>query len=586
MQYSIATVDGATITSPSVAISFDTVYASNSCGRVGSGHAGSILILPPQSVSTVYGLAYIPAGVPGGASVFNFNDLNGPVPVDAYERQVSCVENGGCPTIYPEYTPTIAIPNQVRSMDPAWASCYPDFRGIYDPPSALQPQATVVGPSVHWTTPASPSATPTTPWADSTSTPDAAQTTVSASYNAPIIESSQTSLVVPSAVAHTSETALMPMATPSGESTPTELPDQYSSASSEPQGSTDPAQQTSPPVDASTSQNAGGAIASLLAAAGSTDPTTAARIFDGTTYAPAQSSGIVLGSQTVPPGSQIIESGTTYSLDPSASNLVINGATHSAVTPAQTPTTILADGIIYTQAASSALVINGETLSPGSQATISGATYSLDPSAQNLIIDGATQGINRIAPTPTNALVFDGTTYTSAASGILIAGSRTLLPGSQLALSGTTYKLGASASYLVINGATQTPQVAGMATVTVDSSDTLTMPIGAVVTLGVGSYAETVRVETTDGVTEAILGTTRTEILGAAVSRNTTMTMSASASSRQTPVTTSEPPVTFTAAGAPAGSSASSSSAERSIVGADVALALLWLLGVGLLYNL
>lgn len=155
-------VDGVTMTSPSVYVSFQSLYAADSCRRVGSEYTGSILAFDPASISTVYGgPGFLSADVPDGASVFNFGDLGPTVDAAAYERQVNCVVDTGCKTIYPDYKPTISVPSEVRALDPAWASCYPDFRGFYDPPKALGAATTVPGPGGY--TSATPSPTPVSP---------------------------------------------------------------------------------------------------------------------------------------------------------------------------------------------------------------------------------------------------------------------------------------------------------------------------------------------------------------------------------------------------------------------------------------
>lgn len=64
-----------------------------------------------------------------------------------------------CPRTSP-YAPIIAVPPEVTTLDPAWASCSAWYGGLYDPPTALQPAnaiATPTIPSMASTTPASPS---------------------------------------------------------------------------------------------------------------------------------------------------------------------------------------------------------------------------------------------------------------------------------------------------------------------------------------------------------------------------------------------------------------------------------------------
>lgn len=93
---------------------------------------------------------------------FNFNDLVEPVPDSIYNQQPRCAESSlayydeglgeedgpfTCPRIGP-YAPVIAVPEEVRQLDPAWKSCTAWYGGLYDPPKALQPVETAAGVSL------------------------------------------------------------------------------------------------------------------------------------------------------------------------------------------------------------------------------------------------------------------------------------------------------------------------------------------------------------------------------------------------------------------------------------------------------
>jgi len=163
-----------TLTSPSVYISFQTAYALNDCGQtVGKAMPGALLPMDPQSLFTMRaGLDYFE--VSSGSirttfyqsASFDYNDFNGPVPPSAYTHQPSCLASG-CYTIYPDYHPQLALPPQVRSMDPAWASCALDWRGAWDPPIALSQADAIAVPTkpieVTFTEPASPKSTVSIP---------------------------------------------------------------------------------------------------------------------------------------------------------------------------------------------------------------------------------------------------------------------------------------------------------------------------------------------------------------------------------------------------------------------------------------
>ncbi|KAI6838390.1 hypothetical protein KC340_g5118 [Hortaea werneckii] len=85
---------------------------------------------------------------------FTVEDLyQQPVPYSIYSSQPWCATylrdrgcGGTCPTTRP-YEPILVVPEQIlQDMQPEWSSCYGDIRGAYDPPIALQPATTVLGP--------------------------------------------------------------------------------------------------------------------------------------------------------------------------------------------------------------------------------------------------------------------------------------------------------------------------------------------------------------------------------------------------------------------------------------------------------
>ncbi|KAK5694449.1 hypothetical protein LTR17_024788 [Elasticomyces elasticus] len=139
-----AVLNGTTLYSPSVYISFQTAFATNSCGRVGRNHTGTILAMRPQDLSTQvhWGGKVLQSGANDYVTM-NYADLHGLPPVDVYESQPSCIMFG-CATIYTtSYFPTIVIPPQMRSLDSAWRDCAVGLEGLYDPPLALTPQAVI-----------------------------------------------------------------------------------------------------------------------------------------------------------------------------------------------------------------------------------------------------------------------------------------------------------------------------------------------------------------------------------------------------------------------------------------------------------
>ncbi|KAK4902998.1 hypothetical protein LTR49_026932 [Elasticomyces elasticus] len=159
---------GTTLTSPTFYVSYKNVYAANACGGVGSTLSDTIIAIPTEVLSSVYG-GYTscdaherPTQEWTATAFFNVTDLNSPVPYSIYSSQPWCATyvrnqgcSGTCSTTQP-YRPIIVVPDDVlRSLDPAWATCSGDIRGVYDPPKAL----TAVSSAAQVTIPLSSSAT-------------------------------------------------------------------------------------------------------------------------------------------------------------------------------------------------------------------------------------------------------------------------------------------------------------------------------------------------------------------------------------------------------------------------------------------
>lgn len=125
-----------TFTSPTIYISYDLLYASDSCGGIGSTYTN--LFLPLKSSADLSSLSYY-AGDPDSnpfysTKSFNLADLIAPIPDSIYNQDPRCQASsdiwalgGGesaftCPRTAP-YAPIIAVPTEVNALDPDWASC-------------------------------------------------------------------------------------------------------------------------------------------------------------------------------------------------------------------------------------------------------------------------------------------------------------------------------------------------------------------------------------------------------------------------------------------------------------------------------
>lgn len=157
------------LTSPTYYISYKSVFASDGCSGVGPTLYDTIVPIPAtHQLSSVYaGTLPCVAHVVNqftqewiATASFNVTDMNQPVPFSIYSSQPWCAtyqfEHGckkECPTTE-AYKPIIVVPKEVlQSMHPAWASCYGDIRGAYDPPIALQKESSIIVPQTTAATP-------------------------------------------------------------------------------------------------------------------------------------------------------------------------------------------------------------------------------------------------------------------------------------------------------------------------------------------------------------------------------------------------------------------------------------------------
>lgn len=170
-----AVVDGITMVSPSVYISFNKLWAADFCGRtLGEPISSTVLALPPDQLSSARGDHWSRRPYS-----FNYADLNGNVSKEAYCQMVR-YDWLPCQTVYDDdYEPYLWIPAQVASMRPEWNGCDQGIHGITDPPHALTSQLFLTTPTpviVTTTDPVAPAPGPTTKVVPETETTRTAKT--------------------------------------------------------------------------------------------------------------------------------------------------------------------------------------------------------------------------------------------------------------------------------------------------------------------------------------------------------------------------------------------------------------------------
>ncbi|KAM0720457.1 hypothetical protein Q7P37_004593 [Cladosporium fusiforme] len=172
--------DTTTFTSPTIYLSFSqlSVQQKKAFGYYDCGKQLTNLIVPirPESVSSIrftridyanytatftfgYGdddttvseelVRNFTIATAGPPMPVSFGDFLGPVPVDAYMGQATMAEPGATTEIVDIlYSPHVAVPEQLRSLDPLWKNCEIFLEGVYDPPLPLMAVSSIALPSI------------------------------------------------------------------------------------------------------------------------------------------------------------------------------------------------------------------------------------------------------------------------------------------------------------------------------------------------------------------------------------------------------------------------------------------------------
>ncbi|KAK4545576.1 hypothetical protein LTR36_002926 [Oleoguttula mirabilis] len=488
------------MTSPFVYISLQTATATDACGRVGGHYSGSVLTLNPTDVSTVYG-AQGAGYVPDQALRINYADLQGVVPASV---------------------PTLAIPPQVRSLDPAWAACALDLNGLYDPPTALTAAQTIAlptVPSVYSSTDrttaaasATPSSSPTHSLAQSTSTPtalpDSASTIESSSQSSHLAtQASESHESTGDTVSSSVQAVTNPSSTALSASPATESPSASESASTLPESvaafsqppsasagqdtsSTDP-QETSQStfsndaaVTTSATTGVGGIIASVLGLTRSSASADAVTSNSGNDD-PSDPTSAAVSTQQYSSPNGALGAGPSTAIspanpeEPSTTEL---GAATSAIPSTQSAAIVLGTSTVTADSDGQYSLASGFTLAPGSVATVSGTTVSLAQSGDYAVINGETTPVasraSTAAPSSLQLTVGDQV-YTQESSSAYVIAEQTLSPGSAITVSGTTVSLVQSGGYAVVNGETTSVSLGAS-----------TLPLSPQITVGTQIYTQ------------------------------------------------------------------------------------------------
>lgn len=209
---------------------------------------------------------------------------------------------------------------------------------------------------------------------------------------------------------------------------------------------------------------------------------------------------VINGQTLTPAGSAITVDGTTLSLGPSASFVVVNGVTSTIASPTAqiTPPPLTIGNGIFTAlpGTGTTYMIGGFFLTPGGIITVADTTISLAPGATALVINGVTTILNPQSPITNPPLLTIGSETFTAAPGTgttFIIDGQTLTPGGVITVDGTTISLAPGATELIygISGRSTTTALFPATTTRGQSVTTTNSEASAGATGGDGAPAAT-----------------------------------------------------------------------------------------------
>ncbi|OQN96747.1 hypothetical protein B0A48_17171 [Cryoendolithus antarcticus] len=483
---------GRTFTSPTVYISFDSLYARDSCAPYGPTYTDQIVALTnPADLSSLWGSSS--GGGVLSTAFFNYTDIYiTPVPESIYTSQPRCASARAsacdprkgnepdmsacltwtCPRVAP-YEPIIAIPPEVKNLDPAWASCGGGINGAYDPPLPLTPVSTVVGVTtpgdggLDTTTPATPASTPQSP---------AAPVTTGAGTTTPAPDNLPASSTSPSTIQSTAEP---PIAKPSSSQLADTQPANIDPGTSDPgnsdPGSSDPS--GSDPGHGSTGNDQPGSSPQAGAQPGASSSPQATQLpapsnSPATTNALSVLDSVLSSAQhaasSSPPGGNAETGGNAGSNGGNVGGSTGNGqADVSSSGPDSAPPVVVAvpnggSATVSQVGGGSVAIANGGSVTvvaAGAAATIGGQTFSVPSSGGAVVIGSSTQVLPAAAAQTPTTIVAGGQTLTAsnAGSGVIVAqgGSTvTVVPGQAATLGSQVVSLATNNGGLVVGSST------------------------------------------------------------------------------------------------------------------------------------
>lgn len=171
--------------------------------------------------------------------------------------------------------------------------------------------------------------------------------------------------------------------------------------------------------------------------------------FDSSTYTANAASQFIIGGQTLTPGGAITVSGTPISeAAGTAPAFAVIGSSTQSLVSASAITTVAPmmtfDGLTYTADASSDFVIDGQTLTPGGQITVSGTPISEAPAGAAsgfVVVGSSTEMMGTAMITPADIFTVDGQVFTANPTAFSVDGTTITAGGPGVTISGTPISL-------------------------------------------------------------------------------------------------------------------------------------------------
>lgn len=519
----VAGADHVPSTSPSVYVAYENLWARTECRRFDDGlwvtgdSYNTTLAYKPEDLSTSH-------CVYGSYKRINYTELQYP-PSESAFGVCYYQESGYHHAAFPRGFPIFSYPPDVSLLIPSWKSCTMSDQGAFDPPQTLN-KATAMAPVTSSPLPAAPAATVVPAHAPATPTPDPkdpqAATLTAASPVDPAHSGSssdpgksglgseqgqqnssppksrgpEAGQTLPSSfhlVADNSPSNNFPSNRDPSKNDPGSLsntvppannPSQNDPPINSPPGNgqssnKDPASNKYP----SNGDPAKNDLESLVASLNSPSPQVNAQSQTAQSQSPA--SGNPNNANSVQPqglGAQIA-SAFGYVPGSTASSVNNPDVPNSEPKPIETvvngsPSPVIAGGSPVQKASNGAVLVAGEIVAQGSQATVSGAVVSVG--SDSVAIDGTNHAFPPLADKTPTPLMVGANTAQRIPNGGLVVASQTLALGGQATVAGVVVSVGSSEAVLdgtthnlapnaptplslIVNGATTAlqPSIAG-----------------------------------------------------------------------------------------------------------------------------